>query len=119
VRVEAYVAAAKAEVAAGRREFSGLENAKKLSVWHSADIAPSGEVGRKAKPRKRVAAAKQGRLQAMLEQLLAFRQAHRKAWRALRRGVRDVMFPARTWMAWRIYGAQREDGINETLEAPS
>ncbi len=118
-RVEAYVAAAKAEVAAGRREFSGLENAKKLSVWHSANIAPTGEVGRKAKPRKRVAAAKQGRLQAMLEQLLAFRQAHRKAWRALSRGVRDVMFPAGTWMAWRIYGAQREDGINETLEAPS
>ncbi len=119
VRVEAYVAAAKAEVAAGRREFSGLEKAKKLSVWHSADIAPSGEVGRKAKPRKRVAAAREGRLQAMLEQLLAFRQAHRKAWRALSRGIREVMFPAGTWMAWRTYGAQREDGINETLEAPS
>jgi len=108
-----------AVLAAGRREFSGLENAKKLSVWHSANIAPSGEVGRRAKPRKRVAAAKQGRLQAMLEQLLAFRQAHRKAWRALSRGVRDVMFPAGTWMAWRFYGAQREAGVNETLEAPS
>ena len=118
-RVEAYVAEAKAEVAAGRREFSGIEKAKKLSFWHSAERPVSGEVGRKAKPRKRVAAAREGRLQAMLEQMLAFRVAHRKAWRALSRGIRDVMFPAGTWMAWRIYGAQREVGVNETLEAPS
>jgi len=88
-------------------------------MWHSANIPPSGKVGRKAKPRKRVAAAREGRLQAMLEGLLAFREAHRKAWRALSRGVRDVMFPAGTWMAWRFYGAQREAGVNETLEAPS
>jgi putative transposase len=119
-RGEAYIAEAQAEVAAGRRKFSGLEKAKKLSVWHSANIAPSGEVGKRVKPRKRVAAAaKEGRLKAMLDALLEFRRAHRKAWAALRRGVRTVMFPAGTWFAWRFYGAMRKPGVNEVLEAPS
>ena len=123
-RVDAYVAAAKAEVAAGRKAFSGLEAAKKLSVWHSAERAVGAEKkppesGRKAKPRERVAAATQGRLKAMLESLLEFREAHRKAWDAFRRGVHDVVFPAGSWMAWRFYGAKREAGVNTTLEAPS
>ncbi len=118
-RIEAYVAEAKAEVAAGRREYSGVEQAKKLSVWHSAERASSGEVGRKAKPRKRVAAARAGRLQAMLEGLVAWRKAHRKAWEAFRRGVYEAMFPAGSWMAWRFYGAKREAGVSEVLEAPS
>jgi hypothetical protein len=119
-RVEAIVAEAQAEVAAGRREFSGLEKAKKLSVWHSANIAPGGEVGRRAKPRKRVAAAaREGRLKAMLDALLAFRAAHRKAWEAFSRGLHSVVFPAGSWFAWRFYGAKRTPGVNDVLEAPS
>lgn len=123
-RVEAYVAEAKAEVAAGRREFMGVKRAMKLSVWHSV-AREQGEAGRRARPRRRVAAARQGRLQAMLEQLLAFRRAHRQAWFALSHGFRRVMFPAGTWMAWRFYGAMRVGEVNqtlwtpETLEAPS
>ena len=124
-RVDGYVAAAKAEVDAGRRRFSGVAEAKNLSVWHSAERALGGEAkaaaesGRKAKAHKRVAAANQGRLQAMLESVLAFRAAHRKAWNAFRRGVYETMFPAGTWKAWRFYGAQREAGVSEVLEAPS
>ena len=72
-----------------------------------------------------MAAASQGRLKAMLEQLLAFRRAHRQAWFALSQGFRRVMFPAGTWVAWRYYGAMRVEAFNhnlwtlETLEAPS
>ena len=118
-RVEAHIAKAHAEVAAGRRTWSGLEKAKKLSVWHAARTFLSGEVGRRVKPRHRVAAATQGRLQAMLEALLEFRRRHRVAWEAMSRGVRGVMFPAGTWFAWRFYGAMRVPAINKTLEAPS
>jgi putative transposase len=118
-RVEDHIATAHAEVAAGRRSFSGLEHAKKLSVWHSARTWLSGKVGHRVEPRRRVAAATQGRIQAMLEELLAFRRAHRTAWEAMSRGVRDVLFPAGTWFAWRFYGAQRIPAINMTLEAPS
>jgi hypothetical protein len=128
-RVEEYVAKAKAEVAAGRRRWSGVKTAMKLSVWHSARSTSSGN-DRLSRPRRRVAAATEGRIQAMLEQLLAFRRAHRVAWEALSRGLRDVMFPAGTWFAWRFYGAQRKDGVTEPpgpsayrriagLEAPS
>ena len=122
-RVDVYVADANVEVKAGRRKFAGLETVKNLSVWHSAERAvgskPEAESGRHAKRRERVAAATQGRLQAMLESLLAFRAAHRKAWNAFRRGVHDVVFPAGSWKAWRFYGAKREVGVNTTLEAPS
>ncbi|HRE90940.1 MAG TPA: hypothetical protein PK095_17595, partial [Myxococcota bacterium] len=68
--------------------------------------------------RRRVAAANQGRLQAMLEELLAFRRAHRVAWVAMNRGRRET-FPAGTWFACRFYGALRFDAFNRTLEAPS
>lgn len=118
-RVEAYVAAAHAEVAAGRRRFSGLEHAKKLSVWHRASPTEGDDAERRSKPRKRVAAATHGRIQAMLEQLLAFRRAHRRAWLALRRGVRYVVFPAGAWFAWRFYGALRLAGDNLIMKAPS
>ena len=118
VRVEEYVAKAAAEVAAGRGRFSGVEHAKQLSVWHSARRPVGGEAQRRTEPRRRIAAANQGRLQAMLEALLAFRRAHRVAWEAMCRGVRDITFPAGTWFAWRFYGAQREPGVNTILEAP-
>jgi len=126
-RVEDYISKAKAEVAAGRRRFSGLAHARALSVWHSARSSPgvepvSGaatEPRRRSETRRRVAAATQGRLQAMLEALLAFRKAHRKALEAMGRGLSDVIFPAGTWLAWRFYGAQRVAAMNQTLEAPS
>ena len=118
-RVEEYVAAARSEVEAGRRAFSGVKAAMKVSVWHSARRGTRSEAGPRSKRRRRVAAATQGRIQAMLEQLLAFRKAHRLAWEALSRGLRGVIFPAGTWFAWRFYGAQRADGVNRTLEAPS
>jgi hypothetical protein len=118
-RVEEHVAAAKAEVAAGRQKWSGLEHAKKLSVWHSARARLSGEKERRAEPRRRVAAATKGRIKAMLEALLEFRRAHRVAWEAMSGGIRDVLFPAGTWFAWRFYGAQRVEANNRTLEAPS
>ncbi|HRE90663.1 MAG TPA: hypothetical protein PK095_16170, partial [Myxococcota bacterium] len=41
-RIEKHVAKAKAEVDAGRRKFSGVKEAMKLSVWHSARSAPVG-----------------------------------------------------------------------------
>jgi hypothetical protein len=119
VRVEDHIARARAEVAAGRRRFSGVKEAMKLSVWHSARGLPGGEVGRNSKPRRRIAAASEGRLKALLEQLLKFRRAHRVAWEALSRGFREVMFPAGTWFAWRFYGAQRKPGVNQAFEAPS
>lgn len=118
-RVEERIARARAEVAAGRRKFSGVKSAMKLSVWHSERSPQSGETGRRAKPRRRVAAATEGRLKAMLEGLLAFRKAHRIAWEALSRGLRDVVFPAGTWFAWRFYGAERVPEVNRAFEAPS
>jgi len=118
-RVEEYIEKAKAEVAAGRRRFSGVKEAMKVSVWHSARSSSTDPGGNRRKPRRRVAAATQGRIQAMLEQLVAFRKAHRIAWEALSRGFRDVVFPAGTWFAWRFYGAQRVSAVNSTLEAPS
>ncbi|HRE90345.1 MAG TPA: hypothetical protein PK095_14530, partial [Myxococcota bacterium] len=63
-RVEAYVAEAKAEVAAGRRAFMGLKAAMEFSFWHSASRAGSEDVKRRGLPRRRVAAANKGRLQA-------------------------------------------------------
>lgn len=119
VRIEAHIAKAHAEVAAGRRTWSGLERAKKLSVWHAARTWLSGEFGRRVDPRHRVAAATKGRLQAMLEALLEFRRKHRVAREAMSRGVRSVMFRAGTWFAWRFYGAMRVPAINKPLEAPS
>jgi hypothetical protein len=119
-RVEQYVAEAAAEVRAGRREFAGLDKARKLSVWHAAERPKKDEgEGKAKKVRKRVAAAQAGRLQAMLEALLAFHKAHRKAWRAFARGVYETMFPAGSWMAWRFYGAKRVSAVNTTFEAPS
>ncbi|HRE87859.1 MAG TPA: hypothetical protein PK095_01855 [Myxococcota bacterium] len=117
-RVEEYVAEARAEVAAGRRRFIGVKEAMRPSVWHSARRGASAD-GRRGGQRRRVAAATQGRIQAMLEQLVAFRKAHRVALEALRRGFRGVLFPAGTWFAWRFYGALRAPGVNRTLEAPS
>ena len=119
MRIEAHIAKAHAEVAAGRRTWSGLERAKKLSVWHAARTWLSGEFGRRVDPRHRVAAATKGRLQAMLEALLEFRRKHRVAREAMSRGVRSVMFRAGTWFAWRFYGAMRVPAINKPLEAPS
>jgi hypothetical protein len=66
--------------------------------------------------RRRAAAATQGRLKAMLEELLDFRRAHRVALEAFRRGLRGVLFPAGTWFAWRFYGASREDAVNRPLD---
>ena len=114
-RVEAYVAEAKAEVATGRRRFMGVKRAMKLSVWHSARKVER-EAKRRAEPRRRAAAATQGRLKAMLEELLDFRRAHRVAVEAFKRGLRDVLFPAGTWFAWRFYGASREDTVNRPLD---
>ena len=118
-RVEEIVAKAQAEVAAGRRKFSGLAHAKSLSVWHSARFGPGREGGRGASPRRRAAAANHGRLQAMLEELVAFRRAHCAARLAFKRGLRAILFPAGTWFAWRYYGVLRHFGVNRTLEAPS
>ena len=113
-RLEEYIAKAKVEVEAGRRKFLGVKKAMRLSVWHSAR-AMSGESSSGTRPRRRVAAATQGRIQAMLEQLLEFRRAHRLAREAMSRGLRHIMFPAGTWFAWRFYGAQRESGLNHNL----
>jgi len=118
-RVEAYVAEAQAEVAAGRREFMGLKAAMKLSFWHSVSRASSDDGKRRGQPRRRVAAANKGRVKAMLDALVAFRRAHRKAWEAFSQGLHQVMFPAGTWLAWRFYGASRVFAVNKTLEAPS
>ena len=115
-RVGEYVAAAQAEVAAGRAEWFGVERAKKVSVWHSVERERAA-AGKKAKATKKVAAATMGRLQAMLEALLAFRKAHRRAWEAFRAGA-EAMFPAGTWKAWRFYGASREEGVAEAMKAP-
>jgi hypothetical protein len=118
--VDRYVAEAKAEVASGRREFSGLKRAKAVSVWHRAEIEHDRGGGEGSKPRKRVAAAaREGRLRAMLDALVAWRKAYREAWESLKRGVADVVFPAGTWFVWRHYGAKRAPGVNGALEAPS
>jgi putative transposase len=118
-RVNQYVAEAHAEVAAGRRRWSGLERARKLSVWHAADVELRREVGRRAESRKRVAAATKGRVLAMLASLLDFRKARLEAWHRFRRGLRDTLFPPGTWFAWRFYGARREVGEAAPLAAPS
>lgn len=118
-QVEAYVAEAKAEVAAGRRKFMGLKAAMELSFWHSVKRAASADEKHSARPRRRAAAAEKGRLTAMLEELLAFRRAHRRAWEAFRQGVHDVMFPAGSWLVWRFYGGRRVFAVNKNLEAPS
>ncbi|HRE90565.1 MAG TPA: hypothetical protein PK095_15645, partial [Myxococcota bacterium] len=81
------------------------EHAKQLSVWHSAKLTPGGEGGprveerRRREPRRRVAAATRGRIKAMLDALLAFRKAHRRAWEAMNSGFHNVVFPAGTWFA--------------------
>ena len=118
-RVDRYIEESHREVAAGRRSWSGLERLKKLSVWHAAEVPRRREAGRRAEPRKRVAAASEGRLRAMLESLLEFRRASRAAWQAFRQGARDTMFPAGAWFAWRYYGAHRAPAVAVLLEAPS
>jgi len=124
-RVEQYVAEASAEVKAGRRSFMGVEKARSLSVWHRAarpedEVEDAGvDAARKKKKSKRVAAAEKSRLQAMLEALAAFEEAHKAAWRAFASGLWSTVFPRGTWKAWRFYGAQRVPAVNTMLEAPS
>ena len=110
-RVGRYVSDAKAAVAKGEARFSGLERAKKLSVWHASSHAPHRTSGREATSRRRVSAATRGRLTAMLQALLEFRAQHRAAMRLMRAGL-DTIFPAGTWTAWRYYGARRRDVID-------
>jgi len=105
-RVERYVAEAHAKVRAGGAGFMGLEKAKRLSVWHASQHPKERTAGHDAQARKRVAAASKGRLGAMLDALLEFREQHRKAWLLLRQGLAAV-FPPGTWLAWRYYGAAR------------
>lgn len=108
-RVEEYVVEAQAKVKAGEASFSGLEQAKRYSVWHSTGGAKGRTAGRDAKARRRVAAATHGRLKAMLEALITFRRQHREAWLRFRMGL-TALFPPGTWFAWRFYGAARHDG---------
>ena len=105
-RVERYVALAQAKLRARRAGFMGLEKAKRLSVWHASKHFKERTAGRDAQTRKRVAAASKGRVGAMLDALLEFREQHRKAWLLLRQGLAAV-FPPGTWLAWRFYGAAR------------
>jgi len=118
-RVERYVAEAQAEVRAGTAKFLGVEKAKRLSVWHASNRPKGRGAGREAEARRRVAAADKGRLGAMLDALVAFREQHRAAWLLLRQGLAAVVFPSGTWVAWRYYGAQRaaSKSANPTLEA--
>jgi hypothetical protein len=120
-RLERYVAEAKAEVRAGRASFMGLAKAKRFSVWHATGSPKGRTAGRGAEARRRVAAASKGRLSAMLDALVAFREAHRAAWLLFRQGL-EVVFPAGTWVAWRYYGARRESSVAREagpLMAPS
>ena len=105
-RVERYVAEAHAKVHAGGAGFMGLEKAKHLSVWHASQHPKERIAGHDAQARKRVAAASKGRLGAMLDALLEFREQHRTAWHLMQRGLAAV-FPPGTWLAWRCYGAAR------------
>ncbi len=114
VRVERYVAEARAKVQAGEARFLGLERAKKLSVWHASDRPSARTAGRDAKARKRVAAERKGRLGAMLDALIEFRDQHRAAWLRMRSGL-DALFPPGTWAAWRYYGAKRMNPSDPTL----
>lgn len=117
-RIEKYVADATAEVKAGRRHWSGVERLKKLSVWHRALVPERRDKGRRAPPRSTVMAATSARLKAMLAAVLEFRQMHRAAWEAFRRGAYEAMFPSGSWFAWRFYGARRTQGLG-AFEAPS
>lgn len=118
-RVEAYVAEAHREVAAGRRTWSGLERARKLSVWHAAEVPLRRVAGLRAEARRRVAAATKGRLLAMLESLLRFRRERHLAYEAFRAGQRDTLFPPGSWFPWRHFGVHREPGVAVALAAPS
>ncbi len=118
-RVEQYVAEAHLEVAAGRRSWSGVEKARKLSVWHRAEVPLRRGAGRAAEARRRVAAASKGRLLAMVESLLRFRRARHEAYEAFRAGASATLFPPGSWFPWRYYGARREPGVAAPLAAPS
>ena len=108
-QVEAIVADAQARVAAGRGSFLGVDKAKLYSVWHATSRPKGRKAGRDAEARRRVDAASKGRLRAMLDALIAFRQEHRAAWLRFREGL-GAVFPPGTWAAWRFYGASRHQG---------
>jgi len=113
-RVERYVAEAQAEVRAGAATFLGIEKARRLSVWHASNRPKGRTAGRDAVARKRVAAADRGRLGAMLDALVAFREQHHVAWLRFRQGLAAV-FPPGTWVAWRYYGAKRSEPNGSSL----
>jgi len=116
--VEAMVARAHAEVAAGGGRFLGLDKAKRYSVWHATERSKGRKAGRDAKARRRVDAATKGRVRAMLDALLVFREQHRAALFAMRAGL-EALFPPGTWYAWRFYGAKRDGAEAIAATAPS
>jgi len=109
-RVEALIVEAHARAREDGRGFVGVQAVLTRGVWHRpASAATKREVGRRSEPLRRVAAHSKRRVNAMAAALVAFREAHRAAWEAFRRGLR-VLFPAGTYKAWRWYGASRAEG---------
>ena len=113
--VERRIAAAHAEAARERRGFVGVARVLAQGVWHRPSSPSKREAGRGASALKRVAASSRKLLRTMVEALVSFRKAHRKAWEAFRRKL-PVTFPSGTYKAWRWYGATRTEA---TFYAPS
>jgi len=111
------VAEARTAARADGRGFVGMK-AVRARRRDEAPTTPSGRsAGRHATAGKRIASSEREALRALLERLRHFRELHRAAWEAFMAGVRDVVFPAGTWFAWRFYGAMR-DGTDRYERPP-
>lgn len=107
-RMDELMKAARDAAATEGHGFVGVKQLLANGVWHRPSSPSQRSSGEAAKALPRVAAATPARKRAMLDALIAFQQAHRRAWEAFRRGL-AVVFPAGTFKAWRFYGARRAE----------
>jgi hypothetical protein len=92
-RLEEALAALEAEAARGHRQFLG---AVKVLAQKATARPRGGEPRRRLNPR--VAARDKWKRVEALGRLVGFLRAYREAWVTRQRGVRDVVFPAGTYL---------------------
>lgn len=107
VRLAATVAAKQAAMKRNGRTFMGNAAVVAQSPESSPGTPDVRTAGGQSKARRTVAARSRWHLAALVARVKAFRAKHAEALAALARGVRAVVFPAGTWLAWRRYGVLR------------